>query len=528
MMKSHIFSKKTITRTMLAAALALSSLMSYGQQCPSAAPVFSDEFNGTAVDTSKWEVQIGDGCSYGLCGWGNNELQSYQAANAVVANGLLTITAKKERVGSKAYTSARLRTLNMPNGGQWTHGRFEARMKTPNGSGMWPAFWALPANTSVAWPASGEIDIQESTGQKSMFDWGTIHYGSSNANHQFLSTQIFRQPDTFSDAFHVYAIDWSAYKISWYIDDILYATKTPSDMNNTADWTFENYQYYLIMNLAVGGNLGGTVDNTKLPQALQVDYVRVYSYPQPSLSGSYLVEPNSATTYSVIDEVGSGSTYSWTSPTGQTSNTKSLTVNWGVSGGNVAVTINNSCGSFTKNVAVTVAPVLTKTLTLDDYETNHNIAYTTVTGSLNVSTANPAPNALNGSSTVAKYVRNSTQAYDLITATTSTIPDAAYYVRGEKAFYLDVYTAAPVGTPMLIQLENNKVATSTNFPSGRHSKYIAYTTVQNAWQRLKFQLNDRIDSTTADTAVNQMVLMLNPGTQTGDTYYIDNLSIYSK
>ena len=527
-MKFGNFSGKCVMRALLATGLAMSAAGSHGQQCPSATPVFADEFSGTAVDTNKWEVQTGDGCSYGLCGWGNNELQSYQAANAVVANGLLTITAQKQRVGSKAYTSARLRTLNRPSGGQWTHGRFEARMKTPNGSGMWPAFWMLPANTTVVWPASGEIDIQESTGQKSMFEWGTIHYGSSNANHQFLSTQIYRQPDTFADAFHVYAVNWTPYKISWYIDDILYATKTPSDMSNAADWTFENYQYYLILNLAVGGSLGGTVDDTKLPQTLQVDYIRAYTYPQPSLSGKYLVEPNAAATYSVIDRAGTGATYSWTSPTGQTSTSNSLTVNWGTTGGTVAVNINDSCGSYTKNVAVTVAPVLTKAVVLDDYEANRNVIYTTVTGVLNQANANPVPNAVNSSTTVAKYVRNSAQVYDLLTATTSAIPDASFHVRGEKALYLDVYTAAPVGTPMLIQLENKSVATSTNFPSGRHSKYIGYTTVQNAWQRVKFQLNDRLDASTSDTQVNQMVLMLNPNTLTNDTYYLDNYSIYTK
>ncbi|WP_426174131.1 family 16 glycosylhydrolase [Massilia sp. TWR1-2-2] len=527
-MKCDNYSGKSTTRALVAAGLAMAAAATYGQQCPSAAPRFADEFNGSAVDTSKWEVQTGDGCSYGLCGWGNNELQSYQAANAVVANGVLTITAKKQRVGAKAYTSARLRTLNRPGGGQWTHGRFEARMKTPSGSGMWPAFWMLPANTTVAWPASGEIDIQESTGQKSMFAWGTVHYGSSNANHQFLSTQIYRQPDSFADGFHVYSVNWSPYKISWYIDDVLYATKTPADMANSADWTFESYQYYLLLNLAVGGNLGGAVDDSKLPQTLQVDYVRGYAYPQPSLSGKYLVEPNTATTYGVVDQVGTGATYAWSAPNGQTSSASSFTVNWGTTGGTVAVNISDSCGSYTKNVAVTVAPVLTRSVELDDYEAGRNLAYTTVTGTFTQAVANPAPGTVNGSATVAKYVRNAGQAYDLVTASTSAIADASFYVRGEKALYLDVYTAAPVGTPMLIQMENKNVATASNFPSGRHSKYIGYTTLQNGWQRVKFRLDDRLDGATGDAQVNQLVLMLAPTTLTGDTYYIDNYNIYAR
>ena len=128
-------------------ALLLLSGAASAQQCPANVPVFADEFNGTALDLAKWEVMVGDDCSYGLCGWGNNELQSYQAANATVANGLLTITAKKERIGSKNYSSARLRTLNL--GGQWTHGRFEARIKTVAGRGLRPAFWMVP-NTTVS------------------------------------------------------------------------------------------------------------------------------------------------------------------------------------------------------------------------------------------------------------------------------------------------------------------------------------------------------------------------------------------
>lgn len=500
------------------------SSIAMAQTCPAPTPVFADEFNGTAVDASKWEMQIGDGCSYGLCGWGNSELQSYQAANATVANGLLTITARKQRVGSKAYTSARMRTLNK--GGQWSHGRFEARMKTPKGSGMWPAFWMLPANTSVAWPASGEIDIQESTGQKHMFALGTIHYGSSNANHQFGGGTIYKQPDSWADAFHVYSVVWTPYKISWYIDDLLYATKVQSDLGNQADWTFESYQYYLILNMAVGGNLGGTVDATALPQTLQVDYVRVYANAQPSLSGPHIVEPNTTATYSVVDEAGTGSSYAWTTPTGQSTNAKSITVNWGTAGGNVSVAITNSCGTFNKTVPVLVSPQLAKTVTLDDYEANRNVSYVTVTGQLNQASANPAPNAVNGSPTVAKYVRNAASAYDLVTVATTAVPDAAFYVRGDKAFYLDVYSAAPVGTPMLIQLENGSVATASNYPLGRHSKYIARTKVQNGWQRLKFLLEDRIDGGTADTAVNRLVLLINPNTLTGDTFYLDNYAIY--
>ena len=112
--------------------------------------VWEDNFDGTSLDTAKWDAMIGNGCSYGICDWGNNELQYYRSENAVVANGELTITAKQENFGGKDYTSARLRTKGL---GDWTYGRFEMRARLPTGQGMWSAFWMLPTNSPYGgWP----------------------------------------------------------------------------------------------------------------------------------------------------------------------------------------------------------------------------------------------------------------------------------------------------------------------------------------------------------------------------------------
>ena len=124
--------------------------------------VWEDNFDGTAVDTGKWEFMIGDGCSYGLCGWGNNELQYYRSENAVVADGVLTITAKQESFGARTT----LRRVANAGRGDWTYGRFEMRAKLPVGQGMWPAFWMLPSNSADGWAASGEIDIMETIGSE--------------------------------------------------------------------------------------------------------------------------------------------------------------------------------------------------------------------------------------------------------------------------------------------------------------------------------------------------------------------------
>jgi len=523
MYNNNIIKKLTIIVLMAGSSLVAAS--SLAASCQNLTPVWSDEFNGTSLDTNKWEVMTGDGCAQGICGWGNNELESYQAANNTVSNGVLTITAKKQRVQSKSYTSGRIRTANMPNGGQWTNGRFEARMKLPKGAGMWPAFWMLPTDPVDPWPISGEIDILEATGQADMFVFGTIHYGQPAPNNEWTSGRILKQPDTWADSFHTYVIEWEPNVIRWYIDDILYSTKTPADMSDPNYWNFENYKYHFLLNLAVGGNIGGTVDDSMLPQTMQVDYVRVYDFGQPALTGQHIVEPNSTVTYTVVGEAGTGSTYTWTSPTGETSSGKSLTVHWGTKEGAVSVSVNNSCGSRALNMNVHVLPQLTTEVVLDDFEINHNLAYTSWTGTFNQSVANPSPDAINSSSTVAKYTRDAASLYDVIASNSTTISNAAPFIAGNKAFYLDMYTSAPVGTEVLIQLENNNVATASNYPTGRHSKYIAHTTVQSAWQQLKFTLEDRIDGGTTDADVNSVILLIAPNTLTSDVYYLDNIEI---
>lgn len=509
------------------AAGALFSTSALAQSCQNPVPVWADEFDGSSLDTSKWEVMIGDGCSYGICGWGNSELQSYQADNLTVANGQLTITAKKQRVQSKSYTSGRIRTANMPNGGQWTQGRFEARIKLPDGSGMWPAFWMLPTDPDLGWPMSGEIDIVEAVGQKDMFALGTIHYGQAWPNNEWTQGKMLKQPDAWSDGFHEYAVEWKPNEIRWYIDDTLYAVKTPSDMSDPSYWTFDNYQYHLLLNLAVGGSLGGTVDDSQLPKTMEVDYVRVYDFGQPSLSGSHLVDSGSSHTYTVVDEVGTGSAYSWTSPTGQTSNNGSLTVDWLTTGGQVSVQGSNSCGSYQIAMDVYVAPQMSLSTMYDDFESNRNISYTSFTGTFNQSVANPGVDSVNSSAVVAQYTRDSASQYDVIAAASGAIANGPDFISGNSAFFLDVYSSAAIGTEVILQLEDSSTATPTNFPVGRHARFIAHTTVQNGWQRIKFTLDDLLHDDTPWVDVDSIILLLDPNTFNSDTYYLDNFSIES-
>ncbi len=237
--------------------------------------VWQDEFDGSTLDQGKWSVQTGDGCDLGICGWGNNEQQWYQAANATVANGLLTITAKREASGGKPYTSARLRTAGK---GDWTYARVEVRARLPFGQGMWPAVWMLPTDDVYGtWAASGEIDIMELVGHEPATVHGTIHYGGAFPNNRSSGASFTLSSGRFADDFHVFALEWEQGVMRWYVDDELYQTQTQWSTSGGPYPAPFNRRFHLLVNLAVGGNWPGNPDETTtFPQQLEVDWVRVY------------------------------------------------------------------------------------------------------------------------------------------------------------------------------------------------------------------------------------------------------------
>jgi beta-glucanase (GH16 family) len=239
--------------------------------------VWSDEFDGTEVDATKWSFQRGDGSDVFLPpGWGNNEQQWYTDQNATVADGFLTITAREEIIEpGYPYTSARLRTFRK---GDWKYGRIEMRAKQPLGKGLWSAFWMLPTNREYGgWAASGEIDIVEYLGDDPHEVFGTIHYGGEWPANTFSGTPYQLPSGSFHEEFHVFAIEWEEGEIRWYVDDVHYGTKT--DWYSTAapfPAPFDT-RFHILLNLAVGGNLPGAPDaDTQFPQEYVIDYVRVY------------------------------------------------------------------------------------------------------------------------------------------------------------------------------------------------------------------------------------------------------------
>ena len=512
-MENRFFGNQALKSCWLTSCFILLPAIASAQQCQTL--IWSDEFEGTSLNLNNWEVQTGDGCDQGagMCGWGNGELQYYQQENAVVADGQLTITAKKERVKKSQYTSARLRTAKMPDSGEWTFGRFEARMKIPDGQGMWPAFWMLPTEPSVGWPTSGEIDIFESTGQQSMFAFGTIHYGQPWPDNLHSGGGILKQPDKWSDGFHTFAIEWEESQIRWYVDNLLFSTKTVSDTLPEV-WPFDSAnKFHLLLNLAVGGSWGGVVDNASLPQTLTVDYVRVYAGNQPSVSGEHLVTPGVTETYNLIN----GSAINWTVTGGTilSSSTSTVDVHWETSSAASHQILTANTSDCSISTPVYVGPDLLTETVLDDFNGSSTMQLISASGVYAVS---------NG---ILEYTRDAESQWDVIAESTSMINDANDFVTGSKVFTMDINNTnqSLVDKEILIQLENRSVATADNFPEGRHSNFRAVIEHANGWQSLRFKMAERIDLSTADNAVDSIIFLIDPGAFTSDTYTIDNIEI---
>jgi beta-glucanase (GH16 family) len=229
--------------------------------------IWADEFNGTSVNTANWNIDNGNPNV-------NHELEYYQAANAAVTGGNLVITARQQSVGGQPYTSAK---LNSSGKFSVTYGRIEARMKLPMVQGTWPAFWMLGTNiNTVGWPQCGEIDIMEHVNTSNSI-LGTMHWNSGSGHAQYGSSTTTTPGD-----FHVYAVEWDNSSIRWYVDNTLYVTgNIANNINNTGAF---HLPFYIILNLAIGGDLpGSTVNNAALPTSMYVDYVRVYKMTNSSV-----------------------------------------------------------------------------------------------------------------------------------------------------------------------------------------------------------------------------------------------------
>ena len=231
--------------------------------------VWDDEFDSPGKpDSSKWTYDIG----MGFNGWGNQEQEYYtdSSSNLRVENGNLVISAKNENYTGASYTSGRLVSRGKA---QWTYGKFEIRARLPRGVGTWPAIWLLSATQPLSWPADGEIDIMEEVGFDSLNVHGTCHnqtYFGANGKGSKVNVP------NLADSFHVFSVEWTGSQISWAVDSAIYYTYT-NPGSGFAVWPYD-LDFYIILNLAIGGSWGGQqgIDNAVFPQQMLVDYVRIY------------------------------------------------------------------------------------------------------------------------------------------------------------------------------------------------------------------------------------------------------------
>lgn len=263
-----------------------------------------DEFDGDAVDAANWHCELGNGfhdpdSGQWVAGWGNEELQCYTAQpdNVRVRDSVLSIRAQRQQAGGCAYTSARLRSRGADGRALFAqrYGRFEFRARVPHGRGLWPALWLLPLEDHYGrWAASGEIDVMEVCGDAGHEVLGSVHFGSRFPQRELSTHRLPLPPGTLLADWHRYAVDWEPGRIRWLFDDQPWAAQdfwwscsrtvdgagaAPRDERDINPWPAPfDRPFYIVMNIAVGGNFPGTPDaTTPLPAALEVDYVRVYA-----------------------------------------------------------------------------------------------------------------------------------------------------------------------------------------------------------------------------------------------------------
>jgi beta-glucanase (GH16 family) len=481
---------------------------------------WQDEFTSSTLDPSKWEYEVGGG------GWGTGQLDYATARpeNVRIENGKLILEIRKEDYQGHQYTSGRLRTYHTAN---FQYGKIEARVKGLYSQGNGFAFWLLGSDyESVIWPKCGEVDIFENTGKYPSKNIGTAHYEES-WGHAWSQGSYTLPSGRWYDDFHTTAIEWSPTYIKWSIDGNVYHTM---DLTNPINgYKPFNRPFFIIMSVGMGGSYSGPPDaTTVLPMRAEIEYVRVYegSYSTFIAGDDKIYKGEQSKDYSV-NVPASGHTFNWTVPAGATissgQGTNKVLVNWGQSGGDVKVTVGSSCGSNTYTMKVTAEEPFVADKVYENFESPPALTYGAMSGTLTSGITNPAPNTVNNSAKVGKYVRNPTQQYDFITIQNINAQPVGDIVFGKRRILLDVYTDAPIGTKVSLNLENGNVATGTNYPSGRYAIFDARTTKQNQWETLEFEYTSSPDIYGSAAEVNQWILLFAPVTSSGNTFHFDNL-----
>ena len=484
---------------------------------------WSDEFNGTQLDTNFWEYQIGDGCP-NLCGWGNDERQSYQKGNIAVANGMLNINAKKENIGNSAYSSGRIRSMNKFD---FASGRIDVRARLPIGQAYWAAVWFLPTeNYYGSWPLSGEIDLIEGKGQEPKNTYGTIHYGAHSPNNKYTGTSYTLPSGNFTTEFHNFSLIWKNDTIQWLVDNVVYSTKTKKDLPDF--WWPYSRNFHFIVNLAVGGYfLGYPNASTPDTASLQVDYIRVYQ----NLNDIFISGPEAVLRADLQKDFYTqklnGATYNWTVPanakivSGQ--GTPNVKVNWGLKSDSIKVTINYQSTTKTISRFVKALPDTCEGV-IDNIETLRTVYWVGGNGTYRAAITNPAKDSVNNTLFCNRYYRNGNVTYDALILNADVIRNAKAFEDGTLILKMKLYTTAPIGTEVNINFENRALS-QLDYPSGRRCVLQAKTTKTRAWEELTFKLILKPDNKTPEGSINQLVVLFAPNTNNTDVFYFDEFTL---
>ena len=240
--------------------------------------VWSDEFNNSEIDQSKWNFEIGNG----NWGWGNGEHQYYRQENAFIEDGKLIIEARNENFGGFQYTSTRMQTRDKAD---FLYGKISANIKVPSAGGTWPAFWLMPTNSVYGgWPDSGEIDIMEHYGCIPNDVSATVHNNMYNWNGGIPPTS-YHHDTTAIDDFHIYEVEWTEDELKFYVDEVYIGTYFRTN-SGSQQWPYDQ-EFYIILNLAIGSHfMSCETEDNLFPQRYEIDYVRVYQY-QECLGGDF-------------------------------------------------------------------------------------------------------------------------------------------------------------------------------------------------------------------------------------------------
>ncbi|MBX2963059.1 MAG: family 16 glycosylhydrolase [Cyclobacteriaceae bacterium] len=337
--------------TVLILVFCISAVIKSHAQCE--VLVWSDEFNGSgSPDSQFWGYDLGGG------GWGNQESQIYtnNTTNVRQEDGRLIIDVIKS---GNTWTSARIKTQNKLS---FKYGKIVFRAKLPTGVGTWPALWMLGDNfPSVGWPACGEIDIMEHVGRNPNVVMCALHNPSSYGDTQNKSSINIPSATT---EFNEYAISWNEDRIIFYVNDVPYYTYSPTT-KTPANWPYDA-GHFMIINLAIGGTLGGTIDANLTSARLEVDWVRVYEQrSEPLIQGTpFLFENQQGAIFSAPD-YGTEVTYTWSVPNGASivsgQGTKEVTINWGPSDGTINLLLTGETGCSVNTTSLNVTTIVDPT-----------------------------------------------------------------------------------------------------------------------------------------------------------------------